>query len=119
MPEGLPKGDYNYVGTASLNGHSIGSDDGRFNVGDFNIELSEPRMRSDILRMLAQRTGGKFYTPDNVSNILKDIYASQRFQPKEIVNTRDFELWNSWPLLVLAIVCFGAEWFIRKRLGML
>jgi hypothetical protein len=119
IPEGLPKGDYTYTGTASLNGHAIGSDDGRFNVGDFNIELSEPRMRSDILRTLAERTGGKFYTPENVSNLLKDIYASARFAPREIVNTRDFELWNSWPLLVLAIVCFAAEWFIRKRLGML
>ena len=76
-------------------------------------------MRSDILRTLAKRTGGKFYTPENASNLLKDIYASQRFAPKEIVNTRDFELWNSWPLLVLAILCFAAEWFIRKRLGML
>jgi hypothetical protein len=119
IPEGLPKGDYSYVGTASQGGRVLGTDDGRFNVGDFNIELSEPRMRSDILRMLAERTGGKFYTPENASSLLKDIYSSQRFAPKEIVNTRDFELWNSWPLLVLAILCFGTEWFIRKRLGML
>lgn len=119
IPEGLPKGDYTYAGTAALNGRALGSDDGRFNVGDFNIELSEPRMRSDILRTLAERTGGKFYTPETAGDLLHDIYASQRFAPKEIVNTRDFELWNSWPLLVLAIIFFGTEWFIRKRLGML
>ncbi len=119
IPQGLPKGDYSYVGTASLNGTELGKDDGRFNVGDFNIELSEPRMRSDILRALAERTGGKFYTPETAANLLKDIYANPRFQPREIINTRDYELWNSWPLLALAIVCFGSEWFIRKRLGML
>ncbi len=61
----------------------LGSDDGRFNVGDFNIELAEPRMRSDILRALAERTGeGKFYTPETAANLLKDIYANPRFQPR-------------------------------------
>ncbi len=119
LPQGLPKGDYSYKGAASKNGQELGSDDGRFNVGDFNIELSEPRMRSDILRALAERTGGKFYTPETAANLLKDIYANPRFQSREITNTHDYELWNSWPLLALAILCFGSEWFIRKRLGML
>jgi hypothetical protein len=119
IPQGLPKGDYSYKGTASQNGSILGSDDGRFNVGDFNIELAEPRMRSDILRALAERTGGRFYTPETASNLLKDIYANPRFQAHEITNTHDYELWNSWPLLALAILCFGSEWFIRKRLGML
>jgi hypothetical protein len=119
LPQGLPKGDYSYKGTATLNGRGLGTDDGRFNVGDFNIELAEPRMRSDILRAMAERTGGKFYTPETAANLLKDIYANPQFQPREITNSHDYELWNSWPLLTLAIVCFGAEWFIRKRLGML
>ncbi|HET6400714.1 MAG TPA: hypothetical protein VFH95_04865 [Candidatus Kapabacteria bacterium] len=119
IPQGLPKGDYSYKGTALLNGRAIGTDEGRFNVGEFNIELAEPRMRSDILRTLAERTGGKFYTPETAANLLKDIYYSPRFQPREITNRRDFELWNSWPLLAFAILCFGTEWFIRKRLGML
>ncbi len=119
IPDGLPKGDYTFKGTASLNGSELGNDDGRFNVGDFNIELAEPRMRSDILRAMAERTGGKFYTPETAASLMKDIYSNPRFQAREVTNTSDFELWNSWPLLALAIVCFGTEWFIRKRLGML
>src|SRR5579883_322693 len=119
IPQGLPKGDYEYKGTATSGGKQLGTDDGRFNVGDFNIELAEPRMRSDILRALAERTGGKFYTPETAANLLSDILHSPRFQPKEITNKHDYEVWNSWPLLVLAIVFFGAEWFMRKRLGML
>ncbi len=119
IPQGLPKGDYTYKGTATQSGKSLGTDIGRFNVGDFNVELSEPRMRSDILRAMAERTGGKFYTPETATNILKDIYANPRFQSKEITNSQDYELWNSWPLLLLAILCFGTEWFVRKRLGML
>jgi hypothetical protein len=88
-------------------------------VGDFNIEFAEPRMRSDILRQIAERTGGKFYTPESAANLLKDLYSNPRFAPRTIVNTHDFEIWNSWPLLALALVFFGTEWFMRKRLGML
>ncbi len=119
IPQGLPKGDYTFTGTAVNKGQKVGADNGRFNVGDYNVELAEPRMRSDILRALAQRTGGKFYTPETAGSLLQDIYNSVRFQPKEITNRHDFELWNSWPLLALAILFFGTEWFIRKRLGML
>ncbi len=119
IPEGLPKGDYSYTGSASQNGRTIGTDDGRFNVGDFNIELAEPRMRSDILRQMAERTGGKFYTPETAGNMLRDIYANPRFAATTITNTHDYELWNSWPLLALALLFFSTEWFIRKRLGML
>lgn len=119
IPQGLPRGDYSYTGTALKDGQSLGKDNGRFNVGDFNIELAEPRMRSDILRTLATRTGGKFYTPATAASLMEDIYHNPRFAPREIVNKRDFELWNSWPLLTLAILFFGTEWFVRKRLGML
>ena len=119
VPAGLPKGDYSYTGSATINGREIGKDDGRFNVGDFNIEFAETRMRSDILRQVAERTGGKFYTPENAANLLKDIYSNPRFAPREITNTRDFEIWNSWSLLALALIFFGSEWFMRKRLGML
>jgi len=119
IPQGLPKGDYTFTGTAAMDGRTIGSDDGRFNVGDFNIELSEPRMRNDILRAMAERTGGKFYTPATAGQLLKDILASAQFTPRTLVHSHDFELWDSWPLLAIAILCFGTEWFLRKRLGML
>ncbi len=119
IPQGLPKGDYSYAGTATSDGQAIGKDDGRFNVGDFNIELAEPRMRSDILRALAAHTGGKFYTLATAPSLMQDILNNPRFAPREFVTKHDFELWNSWPLLALAILFLGTEWFIRKRLGML
>ena len=119
LPDGLPAGDYSYSGDATRDGKSLGYDNGRFNVGEFNIEFAEPRMRSDILRELAQRTGGKFYTPETAGSMLHDIQTSAAFTPKRIENTKEFELWNAWPLLLAAICCFGTEWFLRKRSGML
>ncbi|MEO6939962.1 MAG: hypothetical protein ABI444_07470 [Candidatus Kapaibacterium sp.] len=119
LPQGLAAGDYAFTGSAAKSGKSIGTDAGRFNVGEFNIEFAEPRMRADILREMASRTGGKFYTPATAANLLKDLMADPRFKPRQLENKRDYELWNFWPLLVLALLCFSTEWWIRKRAGML
>lgn len=119
LPQGLAAGDYTYMGEANRRGTLFGRDDGRFNVGEFNVEFAEPRMRSDILRELASRTGGKFYTPENAGSLLEDIRNNPRFKPRELTTKADFELWNAWPLLALALLAFSTEWFIRKRSGML
>lgn len=119
LPQGLPAGDYAFVGEANRRGSLIGRDDGRFNVGEFNVEFAEPRMRNDILRELAARTGGKFYTVANAGSLMDDIRNNPRFKPRELTTKADFELWNAWPLLALALTAFAIEWFMRKRAGML
>ena len=119
LPQGLAAGDYTYSGEAKLDGKVLGTDGGRFNVGDYSIEFAEPRMRSDILRSLAERTGGKFYTPETASTLMKDIEASSNFHAKKLEEKKDYEGRNMWQLLILAVMFFSTEWFIRKRTGML
>lgn len=119
LPQGLAAGDYTYSGEAKLDGKILGTDGGRFNVGDYSIEFAEPRMRSDILRALAERSGGKFYTPESASSLIKDIQASANFHEKKMEEKKDYEGRNMWPLLALAVMFFSTEWFIRKRTGML
>ncbi len=117
--QGLAAGDYTYSGEAKLDGKMLGSDGGRFNVGDYSPEFAEPRMRSDILRALAERTGGKFYTTETAATLMKDIEASSNFHTKKIEEKKDYEGRNMWQLLILAVMFFSTEWFIRKRTGML
>lgn len=119
LPQGLQAGDYAYSGEAKRDGKALGSDGGRFNVGEYSAEFAEPRMRADVLHELADRTGGKFYTTDNADKILDDIRAHPRFQAREVEDRSDFEGRNAWPLLALAVLFFSIEWFIRKRVGML
>jgi len=119
LPQGLAAGDYTFSGEAKTDTKLLGSDGGRFNVGDYSIEFAEPRMRSDILRALAERTGGKFYTPETASSLMKDIEASSNFHAKKLEEKKDYEGRNMWQLLILAVMFFSTEWFIRKRTGML
>ncbi len=115
----LPAGDYTYTGNAMKADQSLGSDDGRFNIGEYSIEFAEVRMRADVLRSLAEGTGGKFYTKETAASLANDIRKHPRFISKQTRVKHEYEARNSWPLLLLAIICFASEWFIRKRSGML
>jgi hypothetical protein len=119
LPQGLAKGEYSYSGVATADNQTIGTDGGRFNVGDYSIEFAEPRMRSDILREMATRSGGKFYTPQTSGSLMVDIKRAGSYTPKRIEEKSEFEARMSWYILGLAIALFGTEWLLRKRSGML
>lgn len=119
LPQGLPAGDYTYSGSAVSGKVQIGTDGGRFNVGEYSIEFAEPRMRSELLREIAARTGGAFFTPENDADLLSRIRALPSYQPKKIEERSEYEARTAWYFLVLAIGLLSAEWFLRKRSGML
>lgn len=116
--EGLTEGDYSFSGSVSVAQKSYGTDNGRFSVGDIALEYQNVRMNSELLRQIAERTGGKFYTPENASKFLEDIKKQPTFSPRTITQKSEFALWNLPWLLATGLLCFGSEWFIRKRSGM-
>ena len=117
--EGLPESDYFFTGTAEQNGRKLGSDKGRFNVGQIALEFQDLRMNSSLLRTISERTGGKFYLPDETKSFLNDLEKLNNFKPKSVTIRNESALWNLPLLLIISIICFGIEWFLRKRAGML
>ena len=47
------EGDYTFTGTPAREGAELGRDDGRFSVGDLNVEFLETRMNNALLRQIA------------------------------------------------------------------
>ncbi|MBI5324082.1 MAG: hypothetical protein HZB41_02170 [Ignavibacteriae bacterium] len=117
--DGLSESDYYFSGTAINNGNKIGSDKGRFNVGQIALEFQDLRMNSSLLRTISDRTGGKFYLPENAKSFLKDLENLKNFKPKSVTIRNESALWNLPLFLIISILCFGIEWFLRKRAGML
>lgn len=117
--EALPEGDYTYDGTAMRNGEKLGSDRGRFSVGEVNIEFLETRADAALLQQVAYRSGGKFYTPPEVRELAADLVADPDFKPVTIDHTTDIPLWSLMYILALAIALFAIEWYLRKQYGML
>ncbi len=120
--EGLPQGEYSFIGLAALNNQPYGEDKGRFSIGELNIEYQNLRMNAAFLRRLAERTGGKFYTAEeaarNPNKILRDIRTTPTFKARPITQRNEFALWNLPWLLAAALALFSVEWFMRKRSGM-
>lgn len=112
-------GDYIFNGTATTNGKSLGEDNGSFNVGDVEIEMIDSRMNYEFLNLLSTQTNGKYFNPDQYEIFLSNLKRINESSTKEKLVTSEIRLWSDEWLLIIVILLFATEWFIRKRAGML
>ena len=78
-------------------------------------EEREPRARPDLLRQMAQATGGRYLgQPASLPDL--EFRAPQSVR----VNwRRDVELWSHWWSLLFCVLILGLEWAVRRRYGYL
>jgi hypothetical protein len=115
----IKNGDYVFNGTAIINGKSLGEDKGTFNVGDVEIEMIDSRMNYEFLNLLSTQTNGKYFDPNQYEMLLKYLSGLNETSTKEKLVTSEIRLWSDEWLLIIVILLFATEWFIRKRAGML
>jgi len=112
-------GDFSFSAEAMTDGRILGKDVGSFNIGEIDIELINPVMNYPLLNLLASESGGDFYFPDDYSPLLNRLKELKINSSKEKVVTSEITLWSDTWMLVIAVLLFSLEWFIRKRNGML
>ncbi|HCY76271.1 MAG TPA: hypothetical protein DHV28_10150 [Ignavibacteriales bacterium] len=112
-------GDFIFTGSASISGKLLGEDKGSFNIGDLEIEMIDSRMNYEFLNLLASQTNGKYYNPDQYQDLLGKLNKLNADASKEKLITSEIRLWSDEWLLIIVILLFATEWFIRKRAGML
>lgn len=112
-------GDYVFNGTATINDKSLGEDKGSFNVGDVEIEMIDSRMNYEFLSLLSAQTNGKYFNPDQYEMLLNYLSRLNQTSTKEKLVTTEIRLWSDEWLLIIVILLFATEWFIRKRAGLL
>ena len=112
-------GDYQFSASSSFNGTQMKTGIGRFSVSEAQIERIDTRMRPAYLKTLAKSTGGEYYSIENYSNLLDKLRGINRNPVKEIGTKKEYNLWSDERVLLIIIILFAAEWFIRKRSGMI
>ena len=117
--QGNSPGDYSFSGSAIEGQKKLGTDAGKFNIGEIDIEMMDPRMNYEFLSSLAGQTGGMFFAYNNYSQLFDILNKINRESAKEKININEINLWSDEWLLGLTILIFSIEWFIRKRSGML
>jgi hypothetical protein len=115
----IKNGDYGFNGSAAISGKLLGDDRGSFNVGDVDIEMMDSRMNFEFLNLLASQTNGKFFSPDEYEELLNYLIELNTNSAREKYVTSEIRLWSDEWLLIIVILLFATEWFIRKRAGML
>jgi hypothetical protein len=112
-------GDYNFSGSAAIEGKTIGTDKGTFSIGEADLEMMNPRMDYEFLSALANSTNGKFFFAPDYKELL-DILREMKNKPaSRKILTNEITLWSNEWLMCIVILLFGIEWFLRKRAGML
>jgi hypothetical protein len=83
-------------------------------AGPSDDEYFDAAMRPQLLRRVAEETGGRFYTADNVASLAEDISHTGR--GVTIVEERD--LWDMPVLLFLMVGLVLGEWTYRRARGL-
>jgi hypothetical protein len=117
--EGLSEGEYQFTGTVTENSQRLGEERGKFSVGGLEVEFQETKMNKALLQQLAHESGGKYFDPEQTSDLPNDLRSSGVLTPKEITHSREFELLGLPSLVIVIVLLFGTEWFLRKQSGLL
>ena len=111
----LSPGKYLFEGEVLLDETKIGTKTGEFTVEEYSLEDADLTTDFDLLKKMAEVSGGKFYEKDQIGNLVTDLELAERQKEK----TKEIQLWNHPILLVLFVGCLSAEWAIRKRAQLL
>lgn len=116
----LPKqGDYSYSATADVDGIKQNTYSGKFNIGEVDLEKLQTVMNKNYLEMLASLSGGSYNYIDKSDEIFKQIETSNLDKVKQTVSSVTYDPLSLETILILLILLLSAEWFIRKKEGML
>ena len=113
VASGLAPGTYEYEVRTAVDQAAVAV--GRFVVEEYSIELGDLRADPLILGELARASGGRAYPLADWEDMLEQLAPRKRWVEKAEV----LPLWGPlWPAL-LAVALLAAEWFGRKRSGMI
>lgn len=116
--ESLPEGVYEYRAQAMRLGESLGSDQGSFSVATLGLEYRQMNTDAALLRQIALRSGGRYFTPATLADLPDMLASDSVFAPMITSDTTERELWR-WPAMaMLILVLLSAEWILRKRNGL-
>jgi hypothetical protein len=111
--EALGPGRYRAVATAGLSDTALGRATTEFAVADQPLELVNTGMNEGLLRAISEAGGGRFFHSDSLPRdgaaiTLGSYQRRFTFDPRRAV----------WAYVLIALLA-GAEWFLRRRRGLL
>ena len=111
----LPPGRYRYVAEAVLPGDGPGRVEGRLAVDSLGVELERLETDHELLRRLAEATGGGVWSPDSLVGMGEAIRVAALAESER----RQIDLWNHPAVFALFVLLGSSEWLLRRRRGLI
>ena len=111
--EALGPGRYRAVAAVSLTDTVLGRAATEFAVAEQALELANTGMNEGLLRAISDASGGRFFASDSLPRDGSEITLGS-YQRRFVFDPRH----AVWAYVVVALLA-GAEWFIRRRRGLL
>ena len=115
----LEPGDYVVHVVAYEGDDQLGTAKARFLVPQQDLELDRPASDPGLLAQLSQltsETGGASLAPEQLPVLLADLARQPPVFKKEVLAKITY--WDTWPFLLLFVALLTAEWYLRKRWGL-
>jgi len=112
----LPVGTYTWTAKTQLGNKSY-EKSGTFSVQEIFVETANLVADFDLLKSIAQTSGGKFFNRNELEKIVKEIKANDNIKPVASYQKKYSMLLNSPWYLVAIVLLLGIEWFLRKWHG--
>ncbi|NEQ48721.1 MAG: hypothetical protein F6K11_01120 [Leptolyngbya sp. SIO3F4] len=112
----LSAGDYSLEASVTFQGETF-TKRGSFAVSPITVESLKTRADHLLLQALAERTGGRALTRDQLSELPEIIREQTPLQG--VIHTEEnlAQLLQKPWILILLLVLFSAEWFLRRYYG--
>ena len=106
-------GSYRVEATAHLGETTLGSDTRHFRREDGVAENFRPEQNRELLEKLAEQTGGRYWTLEQVSGLPDEI----RFSKAGITSREIMDLWDMPAFFILLLSLRAAEWLLQTQMG--
>jgi hypothetical protein len=108
-------GDYTIEVAATKDGRALGSAKARFLVFEQDLELDNAVADAGVMESLAAISGGRSLAPEELPGLLREL--GQETTTLEATEAK-VTFWDTWPLFLVLVGLLAAEWYLRKRWGL-
>jgi hypothetical protein len=112
----LPVGEYTWQATTK-NGKQQFTANGQLTVKQLNFETRQSTANHQLLKTIAERSGGQMLQPSEVGKLADLIRKNEKIKTVVYEDKRYSDIIDIKWIFVLILLLLSAEWFLRKREG--
>lgn len=114
----MPQGIYSFEATAEKGDRELDRQSGEFAVARSNVEYLNTTRNDQLLRQLADRTGGTYTTYDSLDNFWNQLREQGLLDRNEKFRTSYFYPYQHIGWFILVLLLLAGEWILRKYLSL-